>query len=166
MNQIWSSSVRPEVALFIATRKVTRNTDTKRSHFVDAVFINYVILPLVKDHFTFKTILRDDAFRCDSRAEWINSLPHERCGDNFKSIISDTCYGLSSWTPLAKLLTMRMPNNSFGGKSTLFQVMVGCLTAKKNYYLSQCLPRSMSPNGVTRPQSVNNCIAMHATCYS
>ena len=38
-------------------------------------------------------------------------------------------------------------------KSTLVQVMAWCRQAT-SHYLSQCWPRSMSPNGVTRPQWV------------
>ena len=37
---------------------------------------------------------------------------------------------------------------------TLVQVMAWCRQAT-SHYLSQCWPRSMSPNGVTRPQWVN-----------
>ena len=40
-------------------------------------------------------------------------------------------------------------------KSRLVQVMAWCRQAT-SHYLSQLLPRSMSPNGVTRPQWVNN----------
>ena len=40
-------------------------------------------------------------------------------------------------------------------KSTLVQVMVWCCQAT-SHYLSQCWPRSMSPNGVTKPQWVNS----------
>ena len=40
-------------------------------------------------------------------------------------------------------------------KLTLFQVMAWCCLATTSHYLSQCWPRSMSPNGVTRSQSVN-----------
>ena len=40
------------------------------------------------------------------------------------------------------------------GKSTLVQVMAWCPQATI-HYLSQCRPRSMSPNGVTRPQWVD-----------
>ena len=39
-------------------------------------------------------------------------------------------------------------------KSTLVQVMAWCRQAT-SHYLSQCWPRSMLPNGVTRPQWVN-----------
>ena len=38
-------------------------------------------------------------------------------------------------------------------KSTLVQVMAWCCQAT-SHYLSQCWPRSMLPNGVTRPQWV------------
>ena len=40
-------------------------------------------------------------------------------------------------------------------KSTLVQAMAWCRQAT-SHYLSQCWPRSMSPNGVTRPQRINN----------
>ena len=40
-------------------------------------------------------------------------------------------------------------------KSTLVQVMAWCRQATR-HYLSQYWPRSMSPNGVTRPQWVNS----------
>ena len=42
-------------------------------------------------------------------------------------------------------------------KSTMVQVMAWCRQAT-SHYLSQCWPRSMSPNGVTRPQWVNSLI--------
>ena len=44
--------------------------------------------------------------------------------------------------------------NDFDNKSTLVQVMVWCRLAK-SYNLRQCLPRSMSPYGITKPQWVN-----------
>ena len=47
-----------------------------------------------------------------------------------------------------------MPLDLTDDKSTLVQVMAWCRQAT-SHYLSQCWPRSMSPNGVTRPQWVN-----------
>ena len=47
-----------------------------------------------------------------------------------------------------------MPGSLTNEKSTLVQVMVWCRQAT-SHYLSQCWPRSMSPNGVTRPQWFN-----------
>ena len=48
-----------------------------------------------------------------------------------------------------------MPLDLTDEKSTLVQVMAWCRQAT-SHYLSQCWPRSMSPNGVTRPQWVKN----------
>ena len=47
-----------------------------------------------------------------------------------------------------------MPLDLTDDKSTLIQVMVWCRQAT-SHYLSQCWPRSVSPNGITRPQWVN-----------
>ena len=46
-----------------------------------------------------------------------------------------------------------MPLDLTDDKSTLVQVMAWCRQAT-SHYLSQCCPRSMLPNGVTRPQWV------------
>ena len=48
-----------------------------------------------------------------------------------------------------------MPLNLIDDKSTLDQVMAWCRQAT-SHYLNQCWHRSMSPNGVTRPQWVNS----------
>ena len=48
-----------------------------------------------------------------------------------------------------------MPLDLTDDKSTLVQVMAWCRQAT-SHYLSQCWPRSMSPNGVTRPQGVKH----------
>ena len=51
-----------------------------------------------------------------------------------------------------------MPQDFTEDKSTLVQVMAWCRQAT-SHYLSQCWPRSMSPNGVTRPQWVKSIIS-------
>ena len=48
-----------------------------------------------------------------------------------------------------------MPLDLTDDKSTLVQVMAWCHQAT-SHYLSQCWPRSMSPNGVARPQWVSS----------
>ena len=55
-----------------------------------------------------------------------------------------------------------MPLDLIDEKLTLVQVMAWCRQAT-SHYLSQCLPRSLSPYGVTRPQWVNlsNWFTMH-----
>ena len=56
---------------------------------------------------------------------------------------------------LSQLWIRWIPLNLTDEKSTLVQVMAWCRQAT-SHYLSQCWPRSMSPNGITRPQWVNN----------
>ena len=56
-----------------------------------------------------------------------------------------------------------MPLNLSDDKSTLIQVMAWCRQAP-SHYLSQCWPRSMSPNGVTRPQWVNSYLNAMSFC--
>ena len=46
-----------------------------------------------------------------------------------------------------------MPRDLSGEKSSLVQVMAWCRQAP-SHCLSKCWPRSMSPNGITRPQWV------------
>ena len=59
-----------------------------------------------------------------------------------------------------------MPPNLAEYKSTLVQVMAWCHQAA-SLYLSQCWPRSMSPNGVSRPDWVKSwlciirCLTIH-----
>ena len=55
-----------------------------------------------------------------------------------------------------------MPRDPTDDKSTLVQVMAWCRQAT-SHYLSQCLPSSMSPNGVIRPQCVNGYINFRMT---
>ena len=55
---------------------------------------------------------------------------------------------------VAEVIALRwMPQDLTDDKSTLVQVMAWCRQAT-SHYLGQCWPRSVSPNGVTRPQWV------------
>ena len=58
------------------------------------------------------------------------------------------------WGISSEIALRWMPLDLTNDKSTLVQVMAWCRQAT-SHYLSQCWPRSMSPNGVTRPQWVN-----------
>ena len=60
---------------------------------------------------------------------------------------------------VAEIALRWMPLDLIDDKSTLVQVMVWCRQAT-SHYLSQCWPRSMSPNGFTRPQWVNQRLDM------
>ena len=58
-----------------------------------------------------------------------------------------------------------MPLDLTDDKSPLVQVMVWCCQAT-SHYLSQCWPKSMSPNVVTRPQWVNTANGyQHCMCH-
>ena len=61
------------------------------------------------------------------------------------------------WVISYEIALRWIPLDLTDDKSTLVQVMAWCHQAT-SHYLSQCWPRSMSPNGVTRPQWVNGCM--------
>ena len=67
---------------------------------------------------------------------------------NFKLVLMIDGSGIFAETDF-RLILFDLTNE----KSTLVQVMAWCRQAT-SHYLTQCLPRSMSPNGVTRPQWV------------
>ena len=90
----------------------------------------------------------------DTKSQGINSLAPGRFQFNFRSVIfkltlvnggSGISYEIALWC---------MPQDITDDKSTLVQAMAWCRQAT-SHCLSQCWPRSMSPNGVTRPQWVN-----------
>ena len=58
-----------------------------------------------------------------------------------------------------------MPLDLTDDNSALVQVMAWCRQAT-SHYLSKCWPRSMSPNGITRPQWVNLILKMYETAPS
>ena len=84
----------------------------------------------------------------------VNSLAPGKSGCDFKNSI----FNLVSMTGICKTsyanILRWMPQDLTDGKSTLVQVMAWCRQAP-SHYLSHCWPRSMTPNGVTRPQWVN-----------
>ena len=58
-----------------------------------------------------------------------------------------------------------MPQDLSENQSTLVRVMAWCRLAT-SHYLSQCWPRAMSTNGVTRPQLVNDYQGSYVFIYS
>ena len=85
----------------------------------------------------------------------LGSLDPGRCYHNFKSIISETCYGFKFMDISCKIaLTQVMPQNNLSDKPALVQVMTWCYQAT-SHYLSQCWPSIMSPCNATRPQWIN-----------
>ena len=84
----------------------------------------------------------------------INSLAPGRFQFDFRLVIFKLTLVNSGWGISYEIALRRMPLDLTDDNWTLVQVMAWCCHAP-SHYLSQCWPRSMSPNGVNRPQWVN-----------
>ena len=92
----------------------------------------------------------------------LNSLAPVRFQFNFRKVIFKLTLVNGGWGISYENALRWMPLDLTDDTSTLVQVMAWCRQAT-SHYLSQCWPRSMSPNGVTRPQWVKwwvNCFHM------
>ena len=85
----------------------------------------------------------------------INSLAPGRFQFNFRWVIFKLTLVNGGWSISSEIALTWMPLDLTDDKSKLVQVMAWCRQAT-SHYLSQCWPRSMLPNGVTRPQWVNS----------
>ena len=84
----------------------------------------------------------------------INSLAPGRSSCDFKNVIFNLPLLIGIFKSSYDNVLKWMPQDLTDDKSTLVQVIAWCRQAS-SHYLSQCWLRSMSPNGVTRPQWVN-----------
>ena len=84
----------------------------------------------------------------------LNSLAPGRFQLNFRWVIFKLILVNGGWGISYEIALRWMPMDLTDDKSTLVQVMAWCRQAT-SHYLSQCWPRSLSPNGVTRSQWVN-----------
>ena len=84
----------------------------------------------------------------------INSLVPGRFWFNFRQVIFKLTSVNGGWSISYEIALRWIPLDLTNDKSTLVQVMAWCRQAA-SHYLSQCWPRSLSPNGLTRPQWVN-----------
>ena len=91
------------------------------------------------------------------RPQWVNSLGPGRFQFNFRLVTFKLILVNGGWDISYEIALKWMPLDLTDDKSTLVQVMAWCHQAT-SHYLSQCWHRSMSPNGVTRPQWVNGCL--------
>ena len=85
----------------------------------------------------------------------LNSLAPGRFQFNFRKVIFKLTLVNGGWGISYEIAIRWMPLDLTDDKSPLVQVMAWCCQAT-SHYLSQCWPRFMSPNGVTRPQWVNS----------
>ena len=82
-----------------------------------------------------------------------NSLAPERFQFNLSYVIVKLTLVNGGWGIFNEIAHWWMPLDLTDDNSTLVQVMAWCRQAT-SHYLIQCWPRSLSPNGVTRPQWV------------
>ena len=80
----------------------------------------------------------------------MNSLAPGRFKRNFRRVNLQLILVIGGWSISCKIVLKWMPVDLTYGRLTLVQVMAWCHQAT-SHYLSKCWPRSMSPNGVTRP---------------
>ena len=92
---------------------------------------------------------------CNSSSKCFNSLAPGRFQFNFRYIIFKPTLVNGGWGISYEIALGWMPLDLTDDKSTLVQVMAWCRQAT-SHYLSQCWPRSILPNGVTRPQWVKD----------
>ena len=98
----------------------------------------------------------------------LNSLAPGRFQFNFRQVILKLIWVNGSWGISYEIALRWLPLDFTDDKSTLVQLMAWCCQAT-SHYLSQSWPRSMTPNGVTRPQWVNHkstTIEMMTFCQS
>ena len=81
----------------------------------------------------------------------VNSLALGRFWWNFRWVIFKQILVIDGWVISSEIALRWMSLALIDDKSTLVQVMAWCCQAT-SHYLSQCWHRSMSPNGITRPQ--------------
>ena len=84
----------------------------------------------------------------------VNSLVPVRCRCNFKLVLFKFTSRIIILSISCEIALGWMPQDFTDDKSTLVQVMAWCHQAT-SHYLGQCLPTSISPYGVARPQWVN-----------
>ena len=130
--------------------------DSRRGSRDQSMGINSKRVFVSNIHYDTRWMTLKDLFKTEGKYNsktfffhWIflSSLTHWHLGD-FNLILVNGGWGISY-----KIAFRRRPLELTDDKSTLVQVMAWCRQAT-SHYLSQCWPRSMSPNGVTRPQWV------------
>ena len=90
-------------------------------------------------------------------ADGFNSLAPGRLQFNLRLVIFKLTGVIGGWGISYEIALRWMPLDLIDDKSTLAQVMAWCHQAP-SHYLSQCWPRSMSSNGITRPQWVKTAV--------
>ena len=85
----------------------------------------------------------------------MNSLATGKFEWNFRQVIFKRILVIGGWGISCEITPIWMSPDFTDDQSTLVQVMDWCRQAT-SHYLSQYLPRSVSPYGITRPQWVKH----------
>ena len=119
---------------------------------------------MTNDQNVFKLMSATDNFY--HYIHFFNSLVPGRFQFNFREVIFKLNLVNGGWGISYEIALRWMPLDLTDDKSTLVQVMAWCCQAS-SHYLSQYWPRSMSPNGVTRPQWVKISLMnlVHEYCH-
>ena len=97
---------------------------------------------------------RCNAIKNQSHCVCFNSLAPGRFQFNFRYVNFNLSLVNGGWGISYEISLRWITLDLTDDKSPLVQVMAWCRQAT-SHYLSQCWPRSLSSNGVTRPQWVN-----------
>ena len=95
----------------------------------------------------------------------INLLAPGRCSNDLKNIMLKLNTQSSSSVTCCGIALMWMPKNINNGKAKFLQIMAWYCQAT-SHYLSQCWLRSMTPYGITMPQSSNLLASWSAASWS
>ena len=105
------------------------------------------------------TLLCPHLLKSNTKGLWMNAFNSSAPGrfqfNLFRLVIFKLTLVNGGWGISYEIALRWMPLDLTDDKSTLVQVMTWCCQTT-SHYLSQCWPKSMSPNGVTRPQWVNS----------
>ena len=90
----------------------------------------------------------------------LNTLAPGKFEWNFRHVIFKQILVIDDWGISCEIALIWMSLDFTDGQSTLVEVMACCRQATSlaaaSHYLSQCWPKSLSPNVVTWPKWVNN----------
>ena len=89
------------------------------------------------------------ACHCPDLNYSLNSLAPGKFEWNFRYVIFKWILVIDGWGIFCEIALTWMSLDFTDDQSTLVQIMAWCRQATSHYHLSQCWPRSMSPNGIT-----------------
>ena len=123
-----------------------------RAHFARLLGLHkhWLVTMVPAGQITNLVSMKHDLF---NSSDYLNSLAPGKFAWNFRKVIFKQILMVDVWGISCETALIWMSLDFTDDQSTLVQVMAWCRQAT-SHYLSQCWPRSMSPNGITRLQWV------------